>query len=180
MTSLTYVSAEGCTCAKEAPRTAIKEAGAVFSAKVVSYQQGFRSDYSINNKFPYIHSSQTWEINTTFSVSKVWKGAIQETITLKSRVNQCGGQFTVGGEYLVYAYWKEGSLTTLPCTRTSLLPNAGDDFKVLGEGQPPERIPNLTDKLRAVGGLAIALMLVSGVVWFGSRIVRKKKTGPLG
>lgn len=173
MSTLAYVSADGCTCVKAAQRTAIKEAGAIFSAKVVLYQQGFRSRYRFDQAPPFIHPRQTWEINTTFSVSKVWKGAIPQEITLKSITSLCGGQFTAGSEYLVYAYWQDDRLITLPCTRTDLLSNAGDDLKVLGAGKPPARVQQLTDKLSAIGSLVIIMTLIASAFWLWSRIARR-------
>jgi hypothetical protein len=174
MTSLTYVSADACTCVKAAQRTAIKEAGAIFSAKVVSYDQGFRSKYRFDPAPPFIHSRQTWEISTTFSVSKVWKGAIPQEITLKSITSLCGGQFTAGGEYLVYAYWQDDNLITLPCTRTELLSNAGDDLRILGEGKPPIKVQQFTDKLSALGSLVMIMTLVAGAFWLWAHIARRK------
>jgi hypothetical protein len=172
MSSLAYVSAEACTCVKAAQGTAIKEAGAIFSAKVVSYKQGFKSKYHFDQKPPFMHFRQTWEINTTFSVSKVWKGAIPQEITLKSITSLCGGQFTVGAEYLIYAYWQDDSLVTLPCTRTDLLSNASDDLRILGAGKPPVKVQQITDKLSTIGGLAIMLTLIAGAFWLWARIAR--------
>ncbi|MCG3160527.1 MAG: hypothetical protein JMDDDDMK_01596 [Acidobacteria bacterium] len=173
---LTCVSVDACPCPKIPTKTAIRDAGAIFTAKVVSYKQGFSGEYNYGQNFPFIHPSQNWEINTAFSVSKVWKGTIPQEIILQSRTNRCSGQFTPGEEYLVYAYWMENNLITLPCTRTSLLSNAGEDLRALGAGQPPLKVQKLTDRLFVIGRLVIIMMLVAGAIRFGSRMVRRKKS----
>jgi hypothetical protein len=77
------------------------------------------------------------------------------TVYTASSSASCGYPFNQGQEYLIYAYRTDGSaqpfdypangFSTLLCTRTSLVSEAGEDLAALGPGSPvtASALPNL-------------------------------------
>ena len=84
-----------------------------------------------------------------FNVERWWKGSGDEEVFLYTGVSRWPGgytrifgsdfTFTVGEEYLVYAFGDVDNLTTTVCERTTKLVKAGEDLKALGEGRLPEK-----------------------------------------
>jgi hypothetical protein len=96
-----------------------------------------------------------------FSVERWWKGSGEEEVFLVYRVSRWPGghtksfgesfNFSVGEEYLVYAFGDVDNLTTTGCERTTKLERAAEDLKALGEGRLPEKkkaslVPSLPNK----------------------------------
>ena len=69
-----------------------------------------------------------------FEVDSVWKGPVDETISLETARSgaSCGYTFTEGLEYLVYS--RDGETVNL-CSRTKPLFDAAEDMAALGEGR---------------------------------------------
>ena len=123
-----------------------------------------------------------------FEVTDTWKGfsESQVIITTGSGGGDCGFEFQVGHEYLVYAvestmYSDESELVTIICDRTTELTSAQEDLAVLGEGKPPTEQVDLKAELAAesdkdnlilwvIGN--IALLIVAFFVW---RKIRKNQ-----
>jgi hypothetical protein len=72
----------------------------------------------------------------TFEVSRTWKGAVGEVITVGTGTSSadCGYDFEVGREYVVYAHGDD-QLSTSICTRTRTVGAATEDLRLLGAGQ---------------------------------------------
>ncbi len=51
-------------------------------------------------------------------------------------------RFQTGENYLVYALWRDGHLTTNQCRRTAKLEQAKEDLLELGEGRIPSKKNN--------------------------------------
>jgi len=86
-------------------------------------------------------------------VTETWKGISesQVIITTGSGGGDCGYEFQVGEEYLVYAhpssmYGEQEELVSIICDRTTELSTAQEDLAVLGEGKAPTKQVDLTRK----------------------------------
>jgi len=116
-----------------------------------------------------------------FEVTNTWKGVEQSQIIITTGQGggDCGYNFIKGNEYLVYAnestMYGAKSLVSTIGNRTDVLSSAQKDLEVLGEGQPPIEVVNLTGKhnrdliyIWATLGVAICI-----VVFFV--LIRRKK-----
>ena len=116
-----------------------------------------------------------------FEVTNTWKGVEQSQIIITTGQGggDCGYNFIKGNEYLVYAnestMYGAKSLVSTMGNRTDVLSSAQKDLEVLGEGQPPIEVVNLTGKrnrnliyIWATSGVAICI-----VVFF--ILIRRKK-----
>lgn len=108
---------------------------AVFSGKVIDIIENQNSTKSV-----------------LFEVTNTWKG-VEETqiiITTGQGGGDCGINFKVGVDYLVYAnestMYGEKSLVSITCDRTNELSSAQEDLAILSEGQPPIKDVDLTGK----------------------------------
>lgn len=71
-----------------------------------------------------------------FDKSRIWKGNKQPYKYLISTISnkECGYKFTIGNEYLVYAYTVQNIDAVSKCGRTKLLQQTEkDEFKKLGK-----------------------------------------------
>lgn len=100
-----------------------------------------------------------------FSVGETWKG-INETevaIATGSGDGDCGIEFVVGKEYLVYAslsdMYGDKSLTSIICDPTTELGNAAEDIAILGQGQVP------TQDVKFVDNRKLSVLISGGVVF---------------
>ena len=125
-----------CTCALPYPmpslktqvRTALTEARAVFSGKVLEVKD----------------DPQALSVVVRLRVERVWKGSPRGEVRLVTGRGggDCGYRFEVGGSYLVYAYGSgAGGLGTNICQRTARLSEAAKDLQVLGKGRGVPRRP---------------------------------------
>lgn len=115
-----------CSCAPpESPSDELKRATAVFSGRVVEVKEHKGT------------SSPSRMIEVVFKTAKAWKGSDRVTISVftPSSSAACGYRFTVGVDYLVYAYNGEEALTTGLCSRTKRLDKAHADLDELGSGE---------------------------------------------
>lgn len=73
---------------------------------------------------------------TTFSVSRAWKGVADSQVTLLEEFNNCASRFSGGETYLVYAshHWTEVErFSSIKCSRTVHISRASNDLAVLGQ-----------------------------------------------
>ena len=114
-----------CTCQpyddlKQAVQGAWDRADAIFSGRVLEHRP--------SPEAPDVR------VRTTFAVTRRWKGAAGDTMHLKGAASsaECGCQFLVGREYLVFAYRSsDGSYTTNICTYTRNLENASEIISIV-------------------------------------------------
>lgn len=123
--------ASACSCAPPPDvKTALSNSDAVFSGKVIS----------VNNK----RTLKGYSVrNVLFEISQTWKGVNESHITVITGQGggDCGIDFIVGNDYLVYSresdmYGKK-QLTTIMCDRTTELISANEDLSYLGKGESP-------------------------------------------
>ena len=118
-----------CSCNQITPDEAFDRADSVFVGEVTSYRvrRGIFGWSSID------------PTTVKFTVSEVWKGPQQESLTIRSVRSEvsCGFEFKEGLTYLVYA--REGR--TGLCDRTALTVRAAEDLAALGEGWKPVAAP---------------------------------------
>lgn len=111
-------------------------------------------------------------------VAETWKGLSesQVIITTGSGGGDCGYEFQVGEEYLVYAqhssmYGDQEELVSIICDRTTELSTASEDLAVLGEGKAPTKQVDLTRKEANQSNFMIwiisnvALVLLAFLAW---------------
>ncbi|OCA90447.1 hypothetical protein A8F94_00720 [Bacillus sp. FJAT-27225] len=124
-----YVSA--CSCAvPESVETELKNKTAIFSGKVIRFEDPRANSFIQSSADP---------ISVVFEVKSSWKGVKESQVivnTAKSSAS-CGYEFSVGNDYLVYAYGDKNQLETGMCERTDLLQQASGDLQILGVGKPP-------------------------------------------
>ncbi|GAA0375757.1 hypothetical protein [Bacillus horti] len=124
-------STSACSCAEPRPvEEALEERTAVFSGKV--------KDIYIANKGLTLSSVDP--VMVTLDVYEVWKGDVPQTVIIETVrfTASCGYDFSVGEEYIVFAYGEPDALKTGLCERTKPLDAASEELAVLGEGKRPE------------------------------------------
>lgn len=121
---LSIISATACSCGfprdmstEEQVAASFNSSSAVFSGKVISFE-----------------STWSGKMKATFEVETIWKGEIGKKVkvTTGRGGGDCGFEFKVGEEYLVYAYG-EDDLSANICSRTKGLNRADDDISFLGK-----------------------------------------------
>ena len=118
-------------------------------------------------------------------VVETWKGVSesQVIITTGSGGGDCGYDFQVGEEYLVYAnpssmYGEQEELVSIICDRTTELSTAQEDLAVLGEGKAPTKQVDLTREESNKSNFMIwiianiAFLLLAFLAW---RMLKKRK-----
>ena len=158
-----------CSCAElPSVEEELERSQAVFSGRVVDV----REKRSLNG---YTSKSVLFEVTNT------WKGVEQSQIIINTGQGggDCGFDFKVGQEYLVYAnestMYGAKSLVSTICDRTNELIVLQKDLTILGEGQLPIEEVNLTGKhegnqLYIWGAVVIAI----GIIFIFILIRRKK------
>lgn len=142
--TLARVDGFACTCALPYPqqslrrqvRTALGEARAVFSGKVIEVRD----------------DPETSSVVVRLKVERVWKGSppAEVRVVTGRGGGDCGYRFEVGESYLVYAHSAgAGGLGTNICQRTARLSEAAKDLQVLGRGKGAAR----RSKGEGAGGL---------------------------
>ncbi|WP_059173977.1 hypothetical protein [Bacillus sp. FJAT-27445] len=114
----------------------LAESKAVFTGKVIEIKE--------EKKFS---SGSTIE-KVLFEVQETWKGPSDSHVILESSQTSCSIIFKKGEEYLVYAkqnpdFKNKTVYTSQLCDRTVEAAKAGEDFRVLGKGEPPVKAVNL-------------------------------------
>ena len=140
MTIFNSSSVYACSCVEPQPvETELSRSDAVFSGRVLEVKE----QTSIRGMMTKA---------ALFEVDHIWKGGSESEIIIHtgSGGGDCGFEFEVGKEYLVYAnhstmYGDKELLVTIICDRTKLVDEAQEDLKILGEGKEPTVIVNLKD-----------------------------------
>jgi hypothetical protein len=141
---------ESCTCdgRTRTPVEAMDVADYVLSGQVVSSQRPGLSYYIVSGDTAWYRAKH--HIRFQFQVNTVWKGAIEDTVDIYSRMQRtaCGFNFEIGEHYLVYGYvvksitgadpsahladWPEGGAFSYRaagiCSRTRPVEIADDDI----------------------------------------------------
>lgn len=123
-----------CSCDLSVPKSSLKQqvnkakkkSNAVFSGKVLEII-----------KQPLHHY-----ISVRLLVENSWKGTLLKEITITTGLGggDCGYPFEIGKSYLIYANGSdENKLSTNICQRTTNLPDAIEDLKILGKGKAPKK-----------------------------------------
>lgn len=143
--------AHACLCAELAqPDEALDQATAIFAGKVVDIVYADVSEPKGASIF------KLGKRQTTFHVSKVWKGQDMNMIVITSNTSQCGYAFQKNKEYIVYAYGEENNLESSICSRTKLLKNAQKDLQVLD---------NSNQTLLIIGGITLLIIGGTLLIW---------------
>lgn len=101
---------------------ALKSSDVVFTGEIVEVKKGVSSN----------------QYDVKFKIQIAWKKDVGETIVLRTYKESCGFFGEKGEQYLVYAYMRDGMLTTNGCTRTEKLDEASADLKEFEEkGEKP-------------------------------------------
>ena len=102
--------AHACLCAGSTVSQAFESASAVFQGRAVAER---RLPGSVRHPGPLIAY--------TLTVSRVWKGAVADTLVVRTPVDEsaCGMRFDYDRDYLVYAYGQDAGLYTDMCMRTA-------------------------------------------------------------
>ncbi|MCM3759799.1 hypothetical protein M3212_03240 [Alkalihalobacillus oceani] len=170
MYNLFPLSASACSCVENrGVEEALELADAVFSGRVLDVQEQKGAD-----------GSQAKAVH--FSVDRAWKGVNETEIIIATGLGggDCGIDFIVGEEYVVYAnqsswYASIAPLEAIICSRTTSLAAAEEDLRELGEGTQPEHDVELmigqSDPVKwwtgAIGGMGVLVVL--GLLWRKNR-----------
>ena len=101
---------------------ALKSSDVVFTGEIVEVKKGVSAN----------------QYDVKFKIQIAWKKDVGETIVLRTYKVSCGFFGEKGEQYLVYAYMRDGMLTTNGCTRTEKLDKASADLKEFEEkGEKP-------------------------------------------
>jgi hypothetical protein len=153
-------TAYGCSCAQPAGvKDEFDRSKAVFTGEVIS----------VKEKQPlagYVSKKVIFEVNQS------WKGIEQSQIQITTGQGDgdCGIDFVLGEDYLVYAsdsdLYGENQLTTIICDRTSPIVSAKEDLTYLGDGKVPvTEVDLLNDQKNGI--LPISMILVGITVIVG-------------
>jgi hypothetical protein len=118
-------AALACSCAQPTVEQAFARSSAVFAGMVTDVEEPF---------WDWIGLSTSGGHDVTFQVTKRWKGADADTLTVRTRLTgeACGYPFEIGGAYLVYvAPGPAEDLQTGICSGTRDLVGAEEDMGVL-------------------------------------------------
>lgn len=99
----------------------LKKSKAVFTGKVIEITR----------------NSENYGFTTKLKVEKSWKDFRPEEIIIVGDGSSCEYHFTIGKEYLVYAYEWENKLQTDSCLGNKEISKATEELKILGKGKRP-------------------------------------------
>jgi hypothetical protein len=121
-----------------------------------------------------------------FDVKEIWKGTDKSQIIIQTGLGggDCGIDFQVGQEYLVYAndshLYGDEYLSTGICDRTISTLTSNEDLEILGQGMVPTVELNLENELNRIFptwvmvGFCMAIGAIGvSVYWVFSRMKRK-------
>ncbi len=168
-----------CSCAsRQGPGLALSQAAAVFTGSVTSVanRSGFDLFGLLRRVFTQTPQGSGGAARmVAFDVTASWKGVTETPVRVGtgSGSADCGFDFNVGGQYLVYVYsdgahqWRTGT-----CTRTAELSQAPSDLANL---QTQATLPVALGGRPAIlwyvagAGLAGLLILTAGALWVWRR-----------
>lgn len=151
MTTILFlpIPTAACSCAEpNSVHEELEQSSAVFQGKVMEIKD----------------SSHTRKV--LFEVKESWKGIEQTQIIVVTGMGSgdCGYDFNIGQEYLVYAKGEQ-SLSTNICDRTSSVQSVqvSEDLEKLGQGITPNTIVDLSNEFN---------MLPGGIwIWVGAGVI---------
>jgi hypothetical protein len=120
-------AALACSCAQPTVEQAFARSSAVIAGTVTEVEEPF---------WVWIGLSSSGSYDVTFQVTKRWKGAEADTLTVRTRLTgeACGYPFEIGGAYLVFvAPGPAEDLQTGICSGTRDLVGAEEDVRMLDE-----------------------------------------------
>ena len=120
-------AALACSCAQPTVEQAFTRSTAVIAGTVTEVAEPF---------WDWIGLSASGSYDVTFRVTKRWKGAEADTLTVRTRLTgeACGYPFEIGGAYLVFvAPGPAEDLQTGICSGTRDLVGAEEDTRVLDQ-----------------------------------------------
>ncbi len=146
-----------CSCVMdprgEAPAAGLQRARAVFAGRVTR----------VND----LLSGWTGRpVRVTFDVAQVWKGPAERHIMIRTGTGggDCGIDFRLGEDYIVYAYDAQdppgtgSGLAANSCSRTDVLADAQADLAAFGAGTaPPQDNSGRPDSVTILGMIALLL-----------------------
>lgn len=173
--------AYACSCVElSSPEVGFNQSAAVFEGTVTAVSRPSQLQYFVDELISYVpfvggHNFYDW-YNTavTIDVHQAWKGVDVDQVTLFTGRGggDCGYGFTVGGNYLVYAYEhyeSEGRLVTDICSNTKPAGSAADDLVFLST-QPTLPLTAAPWDFRGMGCLGVLIITaVVGGSWFVAR-----------
>ncbi len=115
-------------------------------------------------------------VNVSFQVDSSWNRAIEPNATFHSNfANQCGAEFEVGKQYIVFGKKRHQTVETSKCEPNQLMDEEGEALlAILGQGFPPGR-PEMAMKMNLlILGLGVGGLLLVGFVVLRKKIFRKK------
>lgn len=134
MLSFGWRSVRGCTCVHtpsdvktttDLARWYATQSDVIFEATVEDVKVKWTPlDTRVGSLLPTDLDQMPMLLDVTFSVSRTYRGAVQHTVTVSTGVGggDCGFDFEIGKQYLVYAYTDtSGQLSTNICTGTGLV-----------------------------------------------------------
>lgn len=137
--------AQACSCTPlPTPEEAAQQADAVFLGTVERFVEVIqRASPEMTGLFGKPQHLEWRRRQATLTVKTVWKGSVGPLVDVVTGMGagDCGYEFVVDQEYLVYAYRDETRLMTDLCTRTRPSAGAAFDLAVLSGGTavgPPD------------------------------------------
>lgn len=133
--ALFLTSVLACLCLPWGAQEQRDAATTVFIGKVVSIEKGL-PHLVVDKYFPYVHLEGPYQMKTTFAVSEIWKGSVNQHFTVTSSTKGfCDlEEFKPEQEYLVYANGVVNDLVTGMCSGTCRRQYATEDLQQLGVG----------------------------------------------
>ncbi|WP_026909175.1 hypothetical protein [Paucisalibacillus globulus] len=132
-------------------------------------------------------NEESYPKKVLFDVKEIWKGTDQSQIIIQTGLGggDCGIDFQVGQEYLVYAndshLYGDEYLSTGICDRTISTLTSNEDFEILGQGMVPTVELNLENELNEIfpTWIIVGFCIVIGAIgfsvyWVFSRMKRKQ------
>ena len=112
-----------CVCNVRSLSKRIRESRSVFVGTVTSRAQVTENGQTL------------WR--NQFTVERYWKGANSPDVVVYTTLDDCASTFSVGGKYLVLAYFVKDArhLETDSCMRTGPVEMLADDLATLGKGK---------------------------------------------
>jgi hypothetical protein len=121
-----------------------------------------------------------------FSVDQSWKGVATTNTVVTAYNVPYGPDFTIGRQYLVYASERsDGAWSTPPqyCTRTTTIPEAGEDMSYLGPLPVLQLKPTVSPLVWLLGGVAggvFFLLATASAVLMSRRAGGSSRRKPIG
>jgi hypothetical protein len=163
---LNHSAALACSCGRRPPPSEeLRTADVAFAGRAIAEgKAGWWANWiSFKWSPPFVQRTETYyQSRTAFEVTAVWKGDVSvKTSVVTGPI--CQYYFRPGEDYIVYANWYNGKLSTYRCGRNNKLRDAGEDLAVLGAGRSPGPNPSLAANY--ITAMIVVFMLLSALGW---------------